>query len=114
MGARPRRVGGIGDPSPGPVPGACQRGRSRSIVGRALFLAGVAQLVEHRICNPRVKGSSPLASSDTFGTAEGSELTVGTFGLIRIIRLIRAAFSGGFSLAEQLVAILVVTPIEIE
>lgn len=26
--------------------------------------AGVAQLVEHRICNPKVKGSSPLASSD--------------------------------------------------
>ena len=25
--------------------------------------AGVAQLVEHRICNPKVKGSSPLASS---------------------------------------------------
>ena len=33
------------------------------IFGRLAVSAGVAQLVEHRICNPKVAGSSPIASS---------------------------------------------------
>ena len=37
-------------------------GRGRSGRSRVRF-AGVAQLVEHRFCKPKVRGSSPLASS---------------------------------------------------
>ena len=44
------------------VPGGCW-GRAVRYILRVRVHAGVAQLVEHRICNPKVKGSSPLASS---------------------------------------------------
>ena len=40
------------------------------------FRAGVAQLVEHLICNQRVGGSNPFASStlgDETGAGNGSE-----------------------------------------
>ena len=37
--------------------------RSGGTVSRTTVLAGVAQLVEHLICNQAVAGSSPIASS---------------------------------------------------
>ena len=50
--------------------GAELAGIGGSVIFRPFrFPAGVAQLVEHRICNPKVKGSSPLASSGEFGPA---------------------------------------------
>lgn len=59
-------------PSGRPVPSRAGRhglgsdlagGESTAIVRRSPSRAGVAQLVERRICNPQVTGSSPLASS---------------------------------------------------
>ena len=44
-----------------------------SIVPRDRVQAGVAQLVERRICNPQVTGSSPLASSDALRRDEGPD-----------------------------------------
>ena len=49
-------------PEKGALPGGC-RGKGLGYILRVREDAGVAQLVEHRICNPKVKGSSPLASS---------------------------------------------------
>ena len=39
-------------------------GTEAGFLGRKLSWAGVAQLVEHLICNQRVAGSNPAASSN--------------------------------------------------
>ena len=53
--------------------GWCYRGQCRAI-DKAVW-AGVAQLVEHLICNQRVGGSSPFASS-SFQAATRLDLVV--------------------------------------
>ena len=42
-----------------------------------MSFAGVAQLVEHRFCKPKVRGSSPLASSDATSGVRGVNLSEG-------------------------------------
>ena len=55
-----------------PVPRiACRAAKFRPIVAHSPQ-AGVAQRVERRICNPQVKGSSPLASSTAWRASPAS------------------------------------------
>ena len=54
--------------------GPSSRAVTGRLRGRSSF-AGVAQLVEHRFCKPKVRGSSPLSSSVS---ACGSRVTLGS------------------------------------
>ncbi len=45
------------------------RPSGRSVGAKICAHAGVAQLVEHRFCKPKVRGSSPLASSARFASS---------------------------------------------
>ena len=55
------------------------QGADRARKGHGLPTAGVAQLVEHLICNQRVRGSNPFASSSIwFRNAEQLRGAVGT------------------------------------
>ena len=63
------------------VPPVCECLRvSGTGSGTGLFWAGVAQLVEHLICNQTVGGSSPFASSNYAGRAGRKQGLPGRFG----------------------------------
>ena len=63
------------------VPPVCECLRvSGTGSGMGLFWAGVAQLVEHLICNQTVGGSSPFASSNYAGKAGRKQGLPGRIG----------------------------------